>query len=171
MDVEERTSEGAVAVAAVQGHPLLARARPPAPPQLSHASKAKARGRSSIDVDAKDSKCFATATSSRSNHPHNFFIMAAATASASSSTLPPPPTSYSARPAAPLKSKTKHRIDLAELTPNNVGQLRKLNSVLFPVRYSEAFYKDALHEDKRGINKLGEQRKEENKLLHMRRAG
>lgn len=79
--------------------------------------------------------------------------MAAATTTSSSAL---PLQSYSARPAAPLKSKTPHRIDLTNLTSNNVGQFRKLNSVLFPVRYSESFYKQALQEEKKAVCKLGE---------------
>lgn len=84
--------------------------------------------------------------------------MAAATASTSATE---PPSSYAPRPAAPLKSKTPHRVDLTDLTPNNVGQLRKLNSVLLPVRYSEGFYKEALQHDRKSVNKLGESRERE----------
>lgn len=40
------------------------------------------------------------------------------------------------------------------LTPNNIGQLRKLNSVVFPVRYPEAFYKDVLADNVRDFCKL-----------------
>ncbi|KAG8733795.1 hypothetical protein FRC11_002245 [Ceratobasidium sp. 423] len=36
------------------------------------------------------------------------------------------------------------RVSLASLTPNNLGTLRKLNSVLFPIRYSEKFYREVL---------------------------
>ncbi|KAL8281151.1 hypothetical protein RQP46_006509 [Phenoliferia psychrophenolica] len=36
------------------------------------------------------------------------------------------------------------RVTLGELTVNNVGTLRKLNQVLFPVAYSDKFYKDVL---------------------------
>ncbi|RHZ82725.1 hypothetical protein Glove_104g50 [Diversispora epigaea] len=39
---------------------------------------------------------------------------------------------------------TTHRISLGDVTPNNLGQLKRLNSVLFPVNYSEKFYKDVL---------------------------
>ena len=42
------------------------------------------------------------------------------------------------------KRNTTHRIALGEITPNNLGQLKKLNTVLFPVQYSEKFYKDVL---------------------------
>jgi len=38
------------------------------------------------------------------------------------------------------KAKAVSRISLAPLTPNNVGTVRKLNAVLFPIRYSESFY-------------------------------
>ena len=31
-------------------------------------------------------------------------------------------------------------VSLGEVTPNNVGQLRKLNAVIFPVPYSDRFY-------------------------------
>ncbi|CAO1632830.1 unnamed protein product [Sympodiomycopsis kandeliae] len=65
-----------------------------------------------------------------------------------------PPTSYDARPSGKLTSKTRHSIDLADLTPNNIGTLRMLNSVLFPVKYSDGFYKDALLEERKRINKL-----------------
>lgn len=72
-----------------------------------------------------------------------------------------PPTSYQPRAAAPLESSSSRNIDLANLTPNNIGQLRKLNSVLLPVRYSEQFYKDALKPERRDICKLGESCAEE----------
>ncbi|CAG8542502.1 16825_t:CDS:2 [Acaulospora colombiana] len=42
------------------------------------------------------------------------------------------------------KRITTHRISLGDVTPNNLGQLKRLNSVLFPVNYSERFYKDVL---------------------------
>jgi N-alpha-acetyltransferase 50 len=35
-------------------------------------------------------------------------------------------------------------ISLGEVTPNNVGQLRKLNAVIFPVAYSDKFYAGVL---------------------------
>lgn len=76
---------------------------------------------------------------------------------ATTSTLPP--TSFGTRPAATLKGNTARRIELTNLTPNNIGQLRKLNSVLLPVRYSEAFYKDTLSEERRDVCKLGESAK------------
>ncbi|ORZ14653.1 acyl-CoA N-acyltransferase [Absidia repens] len=37
------------------------------------------------------------------------------------------------------------RIALGDLTVNNLGQLRKLNEVLFPIEYQSSFYEDALH--------------------------
>jgi|tagenome__1003787_1003787.scaffolds.fasta_scaffold14317030_1 hypothetical protein len=42
------------------------------------------------------------------------------------------------------KQTTVHRIALGDITLNNLGQLKKLNTVLFPVNYSEKFYKDVL---------------------------
>lgn len=77
-----------------------------------------------------------------------------ASSSSPSTTLLLPQT-YEARPAGKLQSRTRHSIDLADLTPNNVGQLRKLNSVLFPVKYSQGFYNEALLEERKRVNKLG----------------
>jgi N-alpha-acetyltransferase 50 len=50
---------------------------------------------------------------------------------------------------------TKSRITFASLTPNNLGTVRKLNSVLFPVRYSERFYSEILQSDVEEFCKLG----------------
>ncbi|KAF9070122.1 N-acetyltransferase NAT13 [Rhodocollybia butyracea] len=36
------------------------------------------------------------------------------------------------------------RVSFASLTPHNLGTLRKLNSVLFPISYSDRFYTDIL---------------------------
>lgn len=83
-------------------------------------------------------------------------IEMAATTMASALTQPSLPRQYPSRPASKLQSKTRHSIDLADLTPNNIGQLRKLNSVLFPVKYSQGFYDEALLEERKRINKLGE---------------
>ncbi|KAI0320912.1 N-acetyltransferase NAT13 [Amylostereum chailletii] len=44
-------------------------------------------------------------------------------------------TTTKARPA---------RVSFASLTPNNLGTVRKLNSVLFPIKYSEKFYGEIL---------------------------
>ncbi|SNX82433.1 related to N-alpha-acetyltransferase 50 [Melanopsichium pennsylvanicum] len=77
------------------------------------------------------------------------------TTAANSSAWPLPPMSYDPRPAAPVRSLLPKKIDVAQLTPNNLGQLRKLNSVLFPVQYSERFYKDVLDPDSAEICKLG----------------
>ncbi len=46
-----------------------------------------------------------------------------------------------------MTSKTRRpaeRITTSALTANNLGTVRKLNSVLFPIKYSEKFYKDIL---------------------------
>jgi len=67
------------------------------------------------------------------------------------------PSSFPARQKATIKSTTSpRRIDIADLTPNNVGQLRRLNSVLFPVVYTDKFYKEVLEEEKKDVCKLGE---------------
>ncbi|CEH16520.1 Predicted N-acetyltransferase [Ceraceosorus bombacis] len=78
----------------------------------------------------------------------------ASTATTSSLSAPPPPKIYAARSKAPIRSVIPHKIALALLTPNNVGQLRRLNSVLFPVRFSDGWYKDVLHKDVAAICKL-----------------
>ncbi|KAF9097993.1 N-alpha-acetyltransferase 50 [Mortierella sp. AD031] len=36
------------------------------------------------------------------------------------------------------------RVGLGDITPNNLGQLKRLNTVLFPVTYAPTFYKDVL---------------------------
>ena len=46
------------------------------------------------------------------------------------------------------------RIDLGEVTVHNIRQLKKLNSVVFPVSYNEKFYKDVLSAGE--LAKLGE---------------
>ncbi|KZV63807.1 N-acetyltransferase NAT13 [Peniophora sp. CONT] len=43
-----------------------------------------------------------------------------------------------------ITTKTRSPVTFASLTPNNLGTVRKLNSVLFPVRYSDKFYADVL---------------------------
>lgn len=75
---------------------------------------------------------------------------------------PQPPTTYGERtkPApdtAPVRRSisTRSSIALADLTPNNVGQLRKLNAQLFPIAYSEQVYQQVLDEDVRPLCKLG----------------
>ncbi|THH31806.1 hypothetical protein EUX98_g2397 [Antrodiella citrinella] len=46
------------------------------------------------------------------------------------------------------------RVSFASLTPNNLGTVRKLNSVLFPIKYSEKFYQDVLLPDTEEFCKL-----------------
>lgn len=36
------------------------------------------------------------------------------------------------------------RIDLGDITPHNIKQLKRLNQVVFPVSYNDKFYKDVL---------------------------
>lgn len=84
------------------------------------------------------------------------FGMASATASAST-LASAPPTTYEARAPVSIRSNTTpRRIAIADLTPNNIGQLRRLNSVLFPVAYSQRFYTDVLAPGVQDICKLGE---------------
>lgn len=41
-------------------------------------------------------------------------------------------------------ARASSRVTFAPITPNNLGTVRKLNSVLFPIKYSEKFYSDIL---------------------------
>jgi hypothetical protein len=48
------------------------------------------------------------------------------------------------------------RSDLGDVTPNNLGQVRVLHKVLFPVNYGDNFYNELLEADefaKLGTNK------------------
>ncbi|KAI2530914.1 NAA50 isoform 10, partial [Pan troglodytes] len=38
----------------------------------------------------------------------------------------------------------KGRIELGDVTPHNIKQLKRLNQVIFPVSYNDKFYKDVL---------------------------
>ncbi|KAF9792490.1 N-acetyltransferase NAT13 [Thelephora terrestris] len=40
--------------------------------------------------------------------------------------------------------KSPAKVTFSHLTQNNIGVVRKLNSVLFPVKYAEKYYKDIL---------------------------
>lgn len=74
---------------------------------------------------------------------------------------PLPPAAYAerAKPAgvAPVRRAVASRsaIAVADLTPNNVGQLRMLNTKLFPIPYSNQVYEQVLEEDMRPVCKLG----------------
>jgi len=35
-------------------------------------------------------------------------------------------------------------LSLGDVTPNNIGQLKTINSVIFPVYYNDKFYKNVL---------------------------
>lgn len=39
---------------------------------------------------------------------------------------------------------SKSKIELGDITPHNIKQLKRLNTVVFPVSYNEKFYKDVL---------------------------
>jgi N-alpha-acetyltransferase 50 len=45
---------------------------------------------------------------------------------------------------APTTTTSSRTITLDDLTAQNIGVLKKLNSVIFPVPYSEKFYKESL---------------------------
>ncbi|KAI0254001.1 acyl-CoA N-acyltransferase [Lactifluus subvellereus] len=45
---------------------------------------------------------------------------------------------------ASSKKTLSSKVTFASLTPNNLGTVRKLNSVLFPIKYSEKFYSEIL---------------------------
>ncbi|KAL9711629.1 N-acetyltransferase 5 [Leucoagaricus gongylophorus] len=51
-------------------------------------------------------------------------------------------------------TKTSPRVSFASMTPNNLGTVRKLNSVLFPIKYSERFYRDILQPEAEDFCKL-----------------
>ncbi|KAH6914301.1 N-acetyltransferase NAT13 [Coprinopsis sp. MPI-PUGE-AT-0042] len=53
-----------------------------------------------------------------------------------------------------MPSSSKSNISFASLTVNNLGTVRKLNSVLFPIRYSEKFYQDVLKPEVEDFCKL-----------------
>lgn len=46
-------------------------------------------------------------------------------------------------------------VQLGDVTPNNMGQIKKLNSVLFPVAYSPSFYTKLLEEAAVHPSKIG----------------
>lgn len=55
----------------------------------------------------------------------------------------------------PTMSTKPARVSFASITPNNLGTVRKLNSVLFPIKYSEKFYQDVLLPEAEDFCKLG----------------
>jgi len=52
-------------------------------------------------------------------------------------------------------SPAPSRISFTSLTPNNLGTVRKLNSVLFPIKYTEKFYEGVLLPEVEDFCKLG----------------
>lgn len=58
--------------------------------------------------------------------------------------------------SATSTGKTPARVTFSYLTPNNLGVVRKLNSVLFPVKYAEKYYKDILAPEVEEFCQLGE---------------
>ncbi|KAI0699265.1 acyl-CoA N-acyltransferase [Cytidiella melzeri] len=51
-------------------------------------------------------------------------------------------------------SRSPPRVSFASVTPNNLGTVRKLNSVLFPIRYSDKFYHDIVEPEVEDFCKL-----------------
>ncbi|CAH0386088.1 unnamed protein product [Bemisia tabaci] len=43
-----------------------------------------------------------------------------------------------------VTNMTRAKIELGDVTPHNIKQLKQLNTVVFPVSYNEKFYKDVL---------------------------
>lgn len=43
-----------------------------------------------------------------------------------------------------MYSTFRSKIELGDVTPHNIKQLKLLNQVVFPVSYNEKFYKDVL---------------------------
>lgn len=77
---------------------------------------------------------------------------------ATNSDAPLPPESYAEREkVAPMPelAGARSEIALTDLTRNNLGQLKKLNEVLFPVKYSDKVYDSLLQPELRPLCKLG----------------
>ncbi|KIP10887.1 hypothetical protein PHLGIDRAFT_21984 [Phlebiopsis gigantea 11061_1 CR5-6] len=53
-----------------------------------------------------------------------------------------------------VTTRSQPRVSFASLTPNNLGTVRKLNSVLFPIKYSEKFYHDIVQPEVEEFCKL-----------------
>ncbi|KAF8938634.1 acyl-CoA N-acyltransferase [Dissophora ornata] len=61
--------------------------------------------------------------------------------------MTPPAIDMSSTTTATNEDKPKSaafRVGLGDITPNNLGQLKRLNTVLFPVVYTASFYKEIL---------------------------
>lgn len=70
---------------------------------------------------------------------------------------PLPPASYTSREkVAPVRMHTAARADIAltNITRNNIGQLKKLNELLFPITYSDKVYESVLTPELRPLCKL-----------------
>lgn len=53
-------------------------------------------------------------------------------------------------------AKRAPKVDFSPVNPNNIGTLRKLNSVLFPIKYSEKFYQSTVLPEHEEYCKLSE---------------
>ena len=75
--------------------------------------------------------------------------------------VPLPPTAFPTRVKKPGSTRVtaqvaQRKVALDIITPNNIGQVKALNSVIFPVAYGERFYTEAIRPEKKQINKIGE---------------
>ncbi|KIY74385.1 N-acetyltransferase NAT13 [Cylindrobasidium torrendii FP15055 ss-10] len=53
-----------------------------------------------------------------------------------------------------MSESTRTRVSFAAVTQNNLGTVRKLNSVIFPIKYSEKFYQDIVNPELEEFCKL-----------------
>ncbi|KAF9435709.1 N-alpha-acetyltransferase 50 [Entomortierella beljakovae] len=61
--------------------------------------------------------------------------------------MTPPAIEMSSTTTTNTENKSKptgFRVGLGDITPNNLGQLKRLNTVLFPIVYNPSFYTDIL---------------------------
>ncbi|WFD30615.1 N-terminal methionine N(alpha)-acetyltransferase NatE [Malassezia sp. CBS 17886] len=76
-----------------------------------------------------------------------------------SSRIPPAVYGDRAKPTGPEPVRravaARAIVAVADVTQNNLGQVRKLNSALFPIAYTDKVYTDLLHDDVRQLCKLG----------------
>lgn len=58
--------------------------------------------------------------------------------------MTPPAITMSSNVIEDKPKNPAFRVGLGDITPNNLGQLKRLNTVLFPVVYAPSFYKEVL---------------------------
>lgn len=52
-------------------------------------------------------------------------------------------------------TKEEYKADFGDLTDKNLGQLKVLNTAIFPVKYNDKFYTDLLLPGREELTKLG----------------